>query len=177
VVENHLAQFNMKKYIHEDSPYDEVFRGVISYYEVVLRFQILSQEKQSSFLSFQKHRRNNLSKILQEKRRLNPTSHVAQSTNIKQHDFPEEKTKEVEKTPKTLSKDAIITRISILGKSDQELLALFEAFMKHRHNFPLLLSNNETPLKYVTSQGESAALISPIPSLNPLAKSYDLPCS
>jgi hypothetical protein len=34
IVENHLAQFNMKRYIHENSPYDEMFRGVRSYEEV-----------------------------------------------------------------------------------------------------------------------------------------------
>ena len=28
VVENNLSQLNMKIYIHEDSPYDDVFRGV-----------------------------------------------------------------------------------------------------------------------------------------------------
>jgi len=27
VVENHLAQFGMKKYIHEYSPFDDIFRG------------------------------------------------------------------------------------------------------------------------------------------------------
>jgi hypothetical protein len=109
VVENHLSQFNMKKYIHEDSPYEEVFKGVRSYDEVVSRFQSLPREQQLGFLNFQKHRRNNLPKILQEKQRFNPTSQVAQSSNLKQHDLPEEKTKEVEKTPETLSKDAIIT--------------------------------------------------------------------
>jgi hypothetical protein len=114
---------------------------------------------------------------LQEKQRLNPTSQVAQSSNLKQHDFLEIKTKEVERTPETLSKDAIITWISIPGKTDQELLALFEAFMKHEHNFPLLFSNTETPMKDVTNQGESIALTSPIPSLTPLATSFVLHCS
>jgi hypothetical protein len=33
VVENHLAQFNMKKYFHEDSPFDDIFRGAKSYDE------------------------------------------------------------------------------------------------------------------------------------------------
>jgi hypothetical protein len=28
IVENHLAQFNMNQYMHENSPYDEIFRGV-----------------------------------------------------------------------------------------------------------------------------------------------------
>ena len=27
VVENHLAQYNMKRYIHKESPYDDIFRG------------------------------------------------------------------------------------------------------------------------------------------------------
>jgi hypothetical protein len=54
VVENHLAQFNMKRYIHEDSPYDEFFRGVRSYDEVVSRFQSLPQEQQSRFPQFSK---------------------------------------------------------------------------------------------------------------------------
>jgi len=31
IVENHLAQYNMKRYINEDSPYDDMFRGVRSY--------------------------------------------------------------------------------------------------------------------------------------------------
>jgi hypothetical protein len=34
IVENHLAQFNMKRYIHENSPYDEMFREFIYYEEV-----------------------------------------------------------------------------------------------------------------------------------------------
>jgi hypothetical protein len=34
IVENHLAQFNMKRYVHENSPYDEIFKGVRSYEEV-----------------------------------------------------------------------------------------------------------------------------------------------
>jgi hypothetical protein len=34
IVENHLAQFNMKRYIHDNCPYDKMFRGVRSYEEV-----------------------------------------------------------------------------------------------------------------------------------------------
>jgi hypothetical protein len=152
------------------SPYDEIFRGVRSYDEVISKFQSLPQEQQLGFLIFQKHRRNNLPKILQEEQRLNPTSQVAQSSNLKQHDLHEVKNKEVERTPETLPKDSIITGISILGKTNQDLLALFEAFMKHGHNFPLLLSNIETPMKDVTNQGEYVALTLPIPSLTPLEK-------
>jgi hypothetical protein len=177
VVENHLAQFNMKRYIHENSPYDEVFRGVRSYDEVISRFQSLLEEEQSGFLSFQKHRRISLPKILQVEQSLSPTSQVPPSSNPKQHDFPEVKTKEVEKTPEIFPKDTTITGISIPGKNNQESLALFEAFMKHGHSFPQLLTNTKTPVKYITNQGESTALSIPIPSLTPLATSSDLPCS
>ena len=34
IVENHLALFNMKIYVHENSPYDEIFRRVMSYEEL-----------------------------------------------------------------------------------------------------------------------------------------------
>jgi hypothetical protein len=40
----------MKKYFHEDSPFDEVFKGVRSYNEVISRFQNLPDKEQSSFL-------------------------------------------------------------------------------------------------------------------------------
>jgi hypothetical protein len=119
VVENHLSQFNIKKYIHEYSPYDEVFRGVRSYDEVVIRFQNFPQDQQSGFLNFKKHRRNNLFKIFQGEQRLNPNSQVTESTEPKQHSLPEDKTVEVENDVDTLSKDEIITGISILGKNEQ----------------------------------------------------------
>jgi hypothetical protein len=35
VVGNHMASFNLKKYEHEESPHDEMFRGVRSYQEVL----------------------------------------------------------------------------------------------------------------------------------------------
>jgi hypothetical protein len=56
IVENHLAQFNMKRYVHKNSPYEEIFRGVRSYEEVQDKFQTLSPYQQASFLYFQRHR-------------------------------------------------------------------------------------------------------------------------
>jgi hypothetical protein len=56
VVENHLAQYNLKRYIHEESPYDDIFRGVISYEEVQSGFQTLPHDQQAGFVSFQKNR-------------------------------------------------------------------------------------------------------------------------
>ena len=36
-VETHLALYNLKKYVHEVSPQDEIFQGVRSYQEVLSR--------------------------------------------------------------------------------------------------------------------------------------------
>jgi hypothetical protein len=44
-MENHMDQFNMKQYMHENSPYDEKFRGVRSYKEVQDRFQTLPSDQ------------------------------------------------------------------------------------------------------------------------------------
>jgi hypothetical protein len=65
IVENHLAQFNMKQYMHENSSYEEIFRGFRSCEEVQDRFQTLPPDQQASFLIFQKHKRNSLPKVLQ----------------------------------------------------------------------------------------------------------------
>jgi hypothetical protein len=60
IVENHLAQFNMKRYMHGKPPYDEIFKGIRSYEEVQGRFQTLPPDQQDGFLIFQNHMRNNL---------------------------------------------------------------------------------------------------------------------
>jgi hypothetical protein len=56
IMENHLAQCNMKIYMHEYSPYDNIFMGIGSYEEVQGRVQALSPNQQASFFTFQKHR-------------------------------------------------------------------------------------------------------------------------
>jgi hypothetical protein len=65
VVGNHMASCNIKMYEHEESPQDEVIRGVRSYQEVVSQVQALSLDKMVDFYNFQKHRRSSLPKVLQ----------------------------------------------------------------------------------------------------------------
>jgi hypothetical protein len=55
----------------------------------------------------------------------NPTSKVLPSSNPKQHDLLEVKTKEVEKTPKILSKDTTVIDSSLPGMNLQETFAMF----------------------------------------------------
>jgi hypothetical protein len=64
IVENHLAQYNLKKFVHENSPHDEIFRGAQSYEEVLNRVQTLSPDQQASFFNFQRHGWKNLLKVL-----------------------------------------------------------------------------------------------------------------
>jgi hypothetical protein len=45
IVENNLAQFNMKRYIHEDYPYGDIFRGVRSHEEVQIRIHTLPPDQ------------------------------------------------------------------------------------------------------------------------------------
>jgi hypothetical protein len=96
---------------------------------------------------------------------------VTELADPKKHSLLEDKAKEGEKRSDTLSKDAII---SIPGKYEKKLLASFEAFMNHEHTFPLSSSNTETLVKYATKPEGSTTLSSPIPSLTPLATSFEL---
>ena len=64
IVGNHLAHCNMKTYEHEDSPYDDIFKGARTYEEILERVQALPPDLQINFLSFQKHRQSGLPKIL-----------------------------------------------------------------------------------------------------------------
>jgi hypothetical protein len=64
IVGNHQVNCNLKAYEHEQSPCDDMFRGVISYDEVLTRFQTLSPDLQNDFLNFQKHRRSGLPGVL-----------------------------------------------------------------------------------------------------------------
>jgi hypothetical protein len=168
----------MKRYFHEDFPFDDIFRGANLYDEVISSFQNLPDKEQKDFLKFQKIRRSGLPKILQVEQSLthngNPTSEVLPSYNPKQHDMHEFKTKEVEKTLETSSKCTRGTKSTLPGKSLHETLAMFESFMKHGHIFPQMTSNTENPINDVTAQGESTALASPIPSLTPLATSFGI---
>jgi hypothetical protein len=73
IVENHLAQFNMKIYVHE------IFKGVKSYEEVQDRFQTFPPDQKAGFIIFQRHRWNNLPKILQGEQVFTPSSQEANS--------------------------------------------------------------------------------------------------
>jgi hypothetical protein len=53
---NHLASCGLKRFEHENSPHDDIFRGARSYAEVLARIQALSPEERADVFKFQEHR-------------------------------------------------------------------------------------------------------------------------
>jgi hypothetical protein len=56
VVSNHLANYGLKRFEHENSPSDDIFQGTRSYAEVLARIQALAPEERADVLKFQEHR-------------------------------------------------------------------------------------------------------------------------
>jgi hypothetical protein len=64
VVSNHLANCGLKRFEHENSPSDDIFRGTRSYAEVLARIQSLAPEERADVLKFQEHQRSCLPPVL-----------------------------------------------------------------------------------------------------------------
>jgi hypothetical protein len=63
-VSNHLAHCGLKRFEHENSPSNDVFRGARSYEEVLARIKSLAPKDSASVLRFQEHRRRSLPIVL-----------------------------------------------------------------------------------------------------------------
>jgi hypothetical protein len=87
IVGNHLAQCNMKTYEHEDSPYDDIFKGIRAYEEVLDRVQALPLNIQAIFFAFQKHRQSGCPKILHEEMITSPSEQASIPPGFKPKSF------------------------------------------------------------------------------------------
>jgi hypothetical protein len=67
VVSNHMVSCGLKRYEHEHSPHDDIFRGARSYAEVLSQIQALSPGDKADLFKFQEHRRSCLPPVLQGK--------------------------------------------------------------------------------------------------------------
>jgi hypothetical protein len=63
-VSNHLANCGLKRFEHENSPSDDIFRGASSYEEILDWIQSLVPEDRAEVLKFQEHRRSCLPAVL-----------------------------------------------------------------------------------------------------------------
>jgi hypothetical protein len=64
VVSNHLTSCGLKRFEHENSPLDDIFRGARSYAEILARIQTLALEERVDVLKFQEHRCSCLPTVL-----------------------------------------------------------------------------------------------------------------
>jgi hypothetical protein len=63
-VRNHLANSRLKRFEHENSPSDDIFRGARSYAEILAQIQTLAPKERADVLKFQEHRHNCLPAVL-----------------------------------------------------------------------------------------------------------------
>ena len=161
LVNRHLMHCNMKSYEHKESVYDDMFKEVKTYEEVLNRVQALSPDLQTGFMSFQSHRQSCLPKILQGESTTPPPKQEGpppgfeielQDTttakgNMKEIEMPSQET-EVPQTEKSES-----------GKGKE------------------LETSTEIPEDFPKKVGgtTSAELGSPITSLTPLKSTYGNP--
>jgi hypothetical protein len=117
-----MAICNLKRYEHEDSPQDKIFKGVRSYPEVLSRVRDLPPDKMIEFYDFQRHRRSSLPKVLQGE---TPTSTAAQQMETRSSEAVssngQENWESFEKTEVSTQKEEIpSTNVSGDQAKDQE---------------------------------------------------------
>jgi hypothetical protein len=64
VVSNHLASCGLKRFEHENSPSDDIFRGARFYAEILARIQTLAPKERADVMKFQEHRHSCLPAVL-----------------------------------------------------------------------------------------------------------------
>jgi hypothetical protein len=105
VVSTHLGNCGLKRFEHEESPSDDVFRGAQSYPEVQYRIQALAAEDRDSVLKFQANRKRCLPIVLgglglpKDKGKEAESSEGQTSKPEKEKTPEQEKEPEKEKTP------------------------------------------------------------------------------
>jgi outer membrane biosynthesis protein TonB len=107
IVSTHLGNCGLKRFEHESSPSDDVFRGATSYSEVQFRIESLAAEDRDSVLKFQANRKRCLPVVLgglalPKDKEKEAESSEGQTSNPKKHQEGErEKSPEREENPKT----------------------------------------------------------------------------
>jgi hypothetical protein len=88
LVNKHLIHCNMKAYEHEESPWDDVFKGTKPYKEVLERVQTLSSNIQVIFQTFQKHRCSGLPQVIQGEEITLPQEQESVPPGLEQESVP-----------------------------------------------------------------------------------------
>jgi hypothetical protein len=171
-VENHLAQFNMKIYVHEISSYDEIFKGVKSYEEVQDRFQTFPPDQQTSFINFQRHRWNSLPKILQGEHVVTPFSQEAKSMDSESIRSGKHKFEESPKISEVLTQKLEASLSSPLGPQTKVWL---KAFLKQGQTVSPSSPTTPVGTSNTIEQQQYTEIGSPVTSLTPLQSIFRTP--
>jgi hypothetical protein len=128
VVSNHLASCGLKRFKHENSPSDDIFRGAISYAKILARIQALAPEERVNVLKFQEHRRSCLPAVLRgenpstaEVKRKDAGGSKDGTTSQEKHQDGEEKTKSPKTETKTPNPPKKKTLVTILGQPAKQI--------------------------------------------------------
>jgi hypothetical protein len=163
IVGNHMALYNLKRYEHEDSPQDDIFRGARSYQEVLSRVQTLAPDKLVEFYNFQRHRRNGLPKVLQGE---TPTPPATQKIEVQSL---ETRSSSGQDAQENLEKTEVLTQkgdTTLTNPPSDQAKAQTEALIKKGEENPL-----STPGKSATDtvgKQPSTEIGSPVQSITPL---------
>jgi hypothetical protein len=172
IMENHLSQYNLKRYVHENSPQDEIFRGARSYEEVLDRVQNLSPNQQANFFNFQRHKWNSLPKVLQGD--LVAPSYT-QETIPPGFETGSSGGKETEENPKEVEVSIKKLEASISTPLCPQAKAQLEAFLKRGKDTSS--STLDKLITNTTEQQSSTKIGNPIISLTSFQSSHRNPSS
>jgi hypothetical protein len=127
-VSNHLASCGLKRFEHENSPSNDIFRGTRSYAKILARIQTLALKERVDVLKFQEHRRSCLPAMLRGE---SPSTMEVKQRDVEvskdatpdqeKHQDEGEKTKSLKteiKTPDLPKKQSLVTT---LGKSAKQI--------------------------------------------------------
>jgi hypothetical protein len=150
VVSNHLANCGLKRFEHENSPSDDVFRGARSYEEVLARIQSLAPEDTTAVLKFQEHRRSCLPAVLRggspdvsEMKQKDAEGSKDATPDPGKHQDEEGQTKNPEaevKTPDPPKKQKPETEIKTPEPPKSRVLSILQEKSQNKSENPSLLS-------------------------------------
>jgi hypothetical protein len=163
VVGNHMANYNLKRYEHEDSPQDEIFRGARSYPKALSRVRALSPDKMIEFYDFQSHRRSSLPKVLQGGSPMSPTAQQMETRSSEAVSPNRQETRESLEKIEVLTQKEDIPSTNVLGDQAKDQV---ETLTKEGEEVLLF-----TPDKSTTNAANKQSSIeigSPIQSITPL---------
>jgi hypothetical protein len=173
LVNKHLIHCNMKAYEHEESPWDDVFKGTKSYKEVLERVQTLSSDLQVSFRTFQKHRRSGLPQVLQGEEITLPQEQESVPPGFEQESVPPGFEQEAQKkgNPEKALQDAERPPPSKKTKAEKR------SGRPPKSGKPTPTSSPKVDVNTPKAAGGkgSMELGSPIASLTPLQSTFGLP--